>query len=277
MACDDGACCPLIAAEPLRIPVIAVRNLTISYGANSALEDISLDVIPGDRIAIIGPNGAGKSTLLKAVVGLVSFQQGAITVAGDRRRLGYVPQHENVDWNFPVSVLDAVMMGMWQEVGWFRRPGRSQAAKALEALDRVGLSEFGKRQVGELSGGQRRRVFIARALAQQADILLLDEPFSGVDIAAESDLMVILRRLNSEGITLLLSTHDLELAREQFDKVLALRRKVIAFGSPKTVFTRDHLAELYGKRVIAYEGDMPAEVFIDEHGCCEDHEGHQHP
>ncbi len=265
----------MAAAEALATPIISIRDLTFSYDTIPALEGVSLDILPGDRIAIIGPNGAGKSTLLKAILGLGSFQQGTITITGDRRRLGYVAQHEDVDWNFPVSVLDAVMMGMWREVGWLRRPGRAQRERAQDALARVGLGEFSKRQVGELSGGQRRRVFIARALAQQADILLLDEPFSGVDIAAEADLMAILRRLNSEGITLLLSTHDLELAREQFEKVLALRRKVIAFGSPQAVFTRENLAQLYGKRVIAYENGVPAEIFVDEHGC-EEHEGHHH-
>ncbi|MBE2182466.1 MAG: metal ABC transporter ATP-binding protein [Anaerolineae bacterium] len=265
----------MAAAGTLHAPLISVRSVTFSYGTGTALEAVSLNVAPGDRIAIIGPNGAGKSTLLKAIMGLITPDRGAITVVGDRRRLGYVAQHEEVDWNFPISVLDAVLMGMWREVGWFRRAGRAQNAKALAALDRVGLAELGQRQVGELSGGQRRRVFIARALAQQADVLLLDEPFSGVDIAAEADLLAVLRRLNDEGITLLLSTHDLELAREQFDKVLALRRKVIAFGQPREVFTREHLTQLYGKRIIAYENGAPAEIFVDEHGC-EDHEGHQH-
>jgi manganese/zinc/iron transport system ATP- binding protein len=248
-------------------PLISVRNVTVVYRHEPAIEDVSLDVLPGDSIAIIGPNGAGKSTLLKAMLGLIQYQRGTIQIAGRRDRLGYVAQHEQVDWTFPVSVLDTVLMGMWRDIGWVRRPNRGHRDRALQALHRVGMGELANRQVGELSGGQRRRVFIARALAQQVDVLLLDEPFSGVDASAESELLDVLHRLNSEGITLLMSTHDLEQAREQFRTVLALRRHVIAYGKPQDVFTREHLSALYGQRVLAYDGDHQVHLYVDEHGC----------
>jgi ABC-type Mn2+/Zn2+ transport system ATPase subunit len=252
-------------------PLISVRDVTVIYRDKPALDNVSLTVTAGDRIAIIGPNGAGKSTLLKAIMGLLQFQRGTIHVEGGRQRLGYVPQQIEVDWSFPVSVLDAVLMGMWREMGWLRLPGRPQRSRALQALARVGLQDVASRQVGELSGGQRRRVFIARALAQQTDCLLLDEPFSGVDVSAEQEMLDVLLRLNDEGITLLLCTHDLEQAREHFRTVLALRNHVIACGSPQAVLTRETLTAMYGRRVLAYDmNGQPATLYIDEHGCHDD-------
>ena len=252
-------------------PLITVRDVTVVYRHEPALDSVSLTVRAGERLAIIGPNGAGKSTLLKAIMGLIQYQRGTIHVEGGRQRLGYVAQHNEVDWSFPVSVLDTVLMGMWREMGWLRMPGRPQRSRALQALARVGLQEVASRQVGELSGGQRRRVFIARALAQQADCLLLDEPFSGVDVGAEQELLEVLLRLNDEGITLLLCTHDLEQAREHFHTVLALRNHVIACGSPQQVFTRDTLTAMYGRRALAYDmNGQPTTVYIDEHGCHDD-------
>jgi ABC-type Mn2+/Zn2+ transport system ATPase subunit len=250
--------------------VIDVSNLTVRYNGEAALEDVTFTVHAGDKLAIIGPNGAGKSTLMKAILGLLRYQSGEIVVAGDLKQLGYVPQHEDVKWDFPASVRDVVMMGCLRQIGWLRLPTRIHWARVDAALERVDLAAFGRRQVGELSGGQRRRVFIARALAQNADTLLLDEPFSGVDVSAQNDLMGVLDKLNAEGLTIVLSTHDLDLAFHRFDQVLALRRRIIAFGSPREVYQTDVLTQLYGKRLMAWRDGEEVSLFMDEHGCCDD-------
>jgi ABC-type Mn2+/Zn2+ transport system ATPase subunit len=249
--------------------MIDVRGVTVRYDGEPAVEDITFHVAAGERIAIIGPNGAGKSTLIKAIIGLLRHQSGEITVTGDLKKLGYVPQHEDVNWNFPVTVRDVVLMGCLRQIGWFRLPTRKHWQQVDAALERVDLAAFGQRQVGELSGGQRRRVFIARALAMNSDVLLLDEPFSGVDASAQTDLMGVLDRLNAEGLTILLSTHDLDLAFHRFDKVLALRQRMIAFGTPKEVYQTDILAQLYGKRLLAWHDGQEVSLFVDEHGCAD--------
>lgn len=247
--------------------LIDVRGVTVRYNGDAAVDNVSFRVAAGEKLAIIGPNGAGKSTLMKAILGLIRYQSGEITVAGDLTKLGYVPQHEDVNWNFPVTVRDVVMMGCVRQIGWFRLPGRRHWQQVDAALERVDLAGFAQRQVGELSGGQRRRVFIARALAQNADMLLLDEPFSGVDASAQTDLMAVLDRLNTEGLTIVLSTHDLDLAFHRFDRVLALRRSVVAFGTPQDVYQTDTLAQLYGKRLVAWHEGQQVSLFVDEHGC----------
>lgn len=246
---------------------LRVRDLTVTYGDVQALEDVSFEIAAGDQVAIIGPNGAGKSTLMKAMLGLLPVLNGEIEIAGSTNRLGYVPQHEEVDWNFPVTVRDVVLMGVAREVGWLRLPRKQHRERADEALARVGISDLANRQVGELSGGQRRRVFIARALAQQADVLLLDEPFSGVDVRAQAELMDVLDRLNAQGITILLSTHDLELAFHRFNHVMALRRRLIAYGAPETVYRTDVLDALYERPLLAWQNGQPVRLIHDEHGC----------
>jgi manganese/iron transport system ATP-binding protein len=260
---------PLI--PPLPAPtVIDVSGLTVRYNGEAALEAVTFSVRAGEKLAVIGPNGAGKSTLMKAILGLLRYQSGEIVVAGDLKQLGYVPQHEDVNWSFPASVRDVVMMGCVRQIGWLRLPTRAHWARVDAALERVDLAAFGKRQVGELSGGQRRRVFIARALAQNADILLLDEPFSGVDASAQNDLMNVLDKLNAEGLTIVLSTHDLDLAFHRFERVLALRQRVIAFGPPQEVYQTEVLTQLYGKRLLAWRDGEEVSLFMDEHGCCGD-------
>lgn len=248
---------------------IDVRGLTVRYNGDNALEDVTFRVTAGEKVAIIGPNGAGKSTLIKAILGLLRYQEGQISVVGELTRLGYVPQHEDVNWNFPVTVRDVVMMGCVRQIGWLRLPTRADWRRVDAALERVDMAAFGRRQVGELSGGQRRRVFVARALAQNADILLLDEPFSGVDVSAQADLMKVLDRLNAEGLTILLSTHDLDLAFHRFSRVLALRQRLIAIGTPQEVYQTDVLAQLYGKRLVAWHDGEAVSVFLDEHGCAD--------
>ncbi len=247
--------------------VLSVRNLTLRYDATPALDDISFDVKAGEMLAIIGPNGAGKSTLMQAVMGLIQPQAGTISIAGGGRRLGYVPQHQEVNWDFPVTVRDVVMMGLIRQIGWLRWPGRRHWRTVEEAVDRVGMLPFINRQIKALSGGQRQRVFVARALAQQADILLLDEPFAGVDVQAQSDLMNVLNVLHCEGLTILLSTHDLDLAFRRFDMVMALNHRLIAYGSASEMYSSEVLSALYGGKLAALRDGDEVVVFVDEHHC----------
>ena len=251
------------------MPILDVRDLTVQYNGEPAIDHISFSIYPGDRVAIIGPNGAGKSTLLKAALGLIRYQSGDIRLNIEPEQIGYVPQYEDVNWTFPVTVRDVVMMGCARQIGWFRAPRREQWQLVDEALRRVGMSDLSRRQVGELSGGQRRRVFIARALAQQAELLILDEPFSGVDTSVQADLMAVLERLNADGLTILLSTHDLDLAFGHFSKVMALHRKLIAYGAPDQVFTTETLTQVYGRRLITWQDGAQVSVFVDDHHCAD--------
>lgn len=254
---------------PVRVPArlaLEVHDLTVIYNREPALENISFSINAGERIAIIGPNGAGKSTLIKTVMGLLQPQAGTVKLHETGRYvLGYVPQHEGVDWNFPATVRDVVMMGRIRHVGWLRWPGRAQWDAVDAALDRVGMADLGNRQIGELSGGQRRRVFIARALAQEAKILLLDEPFSGVDAGAQASLMDVLDGLNAEGMTIVLCTHDLALAFRRFDRILALQKQLIAYGTAEDVYQPAVLARLYGGQIATLENGRL--LFVDDHHC----------
>lgn len=246
--------------------ILTVKNLSISYDSEFALENISFEVPAGDMLAIIGPNGAGKSTLLKAIMGLIP---GKYPIQVDHKRLGYVPQHQDVDWTFPVTVRDVVMMGLIKEIGWLRFPQRKHWQMVDKALERVAMLEFGNRQIGELSGGQRQRVFIARALVQDNDILLLDEPFAGVDAGRVGELMQTITRLNQEGITILLTTHDLGLAFNQFKRVLALNAELIGIGTPQEMYTPEMLRALYGGSVATISEAGQLMVFVDEDvHCC---------
>lgn len=248
--------------------VLSVNNLSIAYENDTVLENISFEVPAGDMLAIIGPNGAGKSTLLKAIMGLLTIPHKS-EIAVDPKRLGYVPQHQDVDWTFPVTVRDVVMMGLIREIGWLRFPSKKHWQAVDKALERVAMLNFATRQIGELSGGQRQRVFIARALVQDSDILLLDEPFAGVDIGVEIDLMKTITALNADGITILLTTHDLGLAFKQFKRVMALHRHLIGIGTPQEMYTADMLKSLYGGGVATINEDGNVMVFVDEDvHCC---------
>jgi manganese/zinc/iron transport system ATP- binding protein len=235
-------------------PALHVRNLTVAYDRKAVLENVSVD-IPQDRlVAIVGPNGAGKSTLIKSVLGLVPIVTGYIEVFGDElkgahRRIGYVPQRESVDWDFPVSVFDVVLMGTYGEVGWFRSPGKKQKDRAEQALESVGMSDYRNRQISQLSGGQQQRVFLARALAQDADIYFMDEPFAGVDAATERAIVEILRSLRTSGRTVVAVHHDLNTVPEFFDEVVLLNVRVIASGPIGEVFTPENLHETYGGKL----------------------------
>jgi ABC-type Mn2+/Zn2+ transport system ATPase subunit len=253
-------------------PIISVRDLSVRYEDHTALSDVNFEVYTGDKIAIIGPNGAGKSTLMKALMGLlVPVRNSQIDIVGGHRRLGYVPQHDDVRWDFPVTVHDVVLMGLVRQIGWLRLPSRRHHEQVREALARVGLQNLGHRQVSALSGGQKRRVFMARALAQESDVLILDEPFAGVDVGAQDDLMQVMDALNDDGITLMLSTHDLALASERFNKVMALNRRMVDFGLRDVVYQPHVLEALYGgafMRLSSATGEGEGEwVVIDEHGC----------
>jgi ABC-type Mn2+/Zn2+ transport system ATPase subunit len=241
------------SASESGVTVLQAENISAGYDDDLAVERLSFTIRRGERVALVGPNGAGKSTLLKSMMGLVRPRTGHFLIHGDPspdavRRIGYVPQFGDVDWNFPVTVWDVVMMGRARHIGWLRFPVRGDRHhKAVNnALERVNMAEYSRRQIGELSGGEKRRVFVARALAQEADILLLDEPFAGVDARAQDIIFNVLDGLRTEGITVLLATHDLLSASTQFDRVMLMHREVVAFGPPAEVFQSDLLAQAYG-------------------------------
>ena len=245
-------------------PALLVEHLSAGYPGNrNALKNVSFAVEAGERVAIIGPNGAGKSTLFKAIVGLLPFSAGQISIYGEDCRnshsyVGYVPQQSAIDWSFPVSVFDVVMMGRSRHVGWFRLPGRGDHAVVRDILEHLSLDELANRQISELSGGQRRRVFIARALAQDTRIMALDEPFSGIDQSAEQEVIETLDILTNHGITILLSTHHMENASLHFDKILILKGELLAFGPPGEVMKPEHLTRAFGGAipVIAPDDDL---------------------
>lgn len=236
--------------------MISFDDVHVSYGDVDALTGASAVVKPGHVTGLVGMNGAGKSTLFNAVMGNAPVKQGSITVAGvdpkTARKDGtvsYVPQSEAVDWTFPVSVKDVVMMGRYGHMGISRRAGKADKRAVEEALERVELSDLAQRQIGQLSGGQRKRAFVARGIAQDAQVMLLDEPFAGVDKRTESTLTPLLRDLASEGRTLLVSTHDLAALPQLADEVVLLFRSVIAQGSPGQVLTPSNLAKAFGMEV----------------------------
>lgn len=253
-------------------PVLIVHDLSAGYGNKPALKNASFQVESGERVAILGPNGAGKSTLFKAIVGLIPHQTGYVSMHGagcdaSHQMVGYVPQAQEIDWGFPVTVGDAVMMGLTRKIGLFRLPRASHWAQVDHALTRVGMLHLKYRQIGALSGGQRRRVFIARALAQETDVLLLDEPFSGVDVVAEQEIMETLDVLRDEGIAVIVATHDLQAAQAHFDKLLLLNGSVIAFGTPEEALHADTLRETYGRRLGLVEDHGQAVLMVaDSHG-----------
>ncbi len=244
----------------------------MTYGRRGVLEDATFSVPRGSMTGIVGPNGGGKSTLLKAVLGLVSAERGEVELLGRpvdrraRRLVGYVPPREDVDWNFPVSAFDVVMMGRVPSLGFLRRPAASDREAVYKALQTVGMGELAEKKIGEFSGGQQQRIFLARALAQGADVLLLDEPVSGVDAPSQHEIFDLLRGLQGEGKTVIVTTHDLSCVAERFDLALLLNRRVVAFGRPEEVFTPELLNETYqshllilnvGDRTVAIEDGHP--------------------
>ncbi len=233
---------------------LALRGLTVAYGAEPVVFSVDMTVAPGAMTAIIGPNGAGKSTLLKASLGIVTPLAGQITYWGDglarnRNRVAYVPQRASVDWDFPTQVLDVVLMGLYAELGLLRRVRPQHIARAMACLTRVGMQDFADRQIGQLSGGQQQRVFLARALAQHADLFLLDEPFAGVDAATEEAIITVLKSLKDEGKTVVAVHHDLSTVDTYFDNVFLINRRRLGEGPVSEAFTPDALQAAYGGRL----------------------------
>ncbi len=250
---------------------LTLDDVTVAYDGRPALDRVTLSVPHGAQVAIVGPNGAGKSTLFKALVGLLPVRSGRITLRdrGDGRgdTIAYVPQREEIDWGFPATVHDVVMMGRYGRLGWLRRPGAADREVVARCLDEIGIAELERRAIGELSGGQQQRVFLARALAQEPHVLLLDEPFTGVDVNAREALLTLLARLRGQGITVLVSTHDMQTAADRFELVALLNGRLIAYGAPAAVFTEEHLGAAFGGQAL-FLGGM---VVIDQ--CCPGHVG----
>lgn len=235
-------------------PPLEIHDLTVAYHKKPVLWGVDLEVPAGQLIGIIGPNGAGKSTLIKACMGLLPTQSGWVKIFGEPlkaapTRVGYVPQRESVDWDFPVSVMDVVLMGRYGRLGLMRRPGKADKEIARQCLDRVKLLPYANRQISNLSGGQQQRVFLARALAQEADLYFMDEPFAGVDAATETAIVTVLEELRDQGKTLMVVHHDLPTARSYFDSLLLLNMNVIAFGPTEEVFKAETLQKTYGGRL----------------------------
>ncbi len=253
-------------------PVVSFDHVSVRYdGAAPALDDVSFDLWTGERVAVVGPNGAGKSTLLKVVAGILAPSNGRADVygygAGGHICIGYVPQRSNVDWTFPVSVADVVMMGRVAKIGILRQAGRGDWQRVQDALAQVGMEGYAKRQIGELSGGQQQRVFIARALAQEAELLLMDEPLTGLDIPSQEAIFGILDQLKQQRMTVLVSTHDLQLASEKFDRLMLLKRGLLGFGHPAEVLTPENLHRAYGSHLTVLSG--PEGVLALSDTCCE--------
>jgi manganese/zinc/iron transport system ATP- binding protein len=255
---------PHIPERALHEPGLAlhIEDLTVAYRDAPVLWDIDLDIPPGVMAAVVGPNGAGKSTLIKAVLGLVRPVAGHVRLFGHRygdirRRVGYVPQRTAVDWDFPASVRDVVTMGLYGELGWVRRPGRAERARAEAALAEVGMEDYAGRQIAQLSGGQQQRVFLARALVQRADIYFLDEPMAGVDAPTERVIVDLLKGLRDAGRTVIVVHHDLQTVRRYFDWLVLLNRRVIAQGPVAEAYTAANLRAAYGGQVVLI-GDDPA-------------------
>lgn len=248
-------------------PILDVANLIVRYGARYALEDITFQLHSGERIAVVGPNGAGKSTLLKVVAGVLRPTSGMVNVFGFGPRghvcIGYVPQRTQVDWRFPVSVSDVVMMGRIVKLGLFGWPKRKDWEYVRGALETVGIVDLAKRQIGELSGGQQQRMFIARSLAQEAELILMDEPLTGLDLPAQEGLLSLLGELKRKGATVMVATHDLDQAARYFDRILLLNHKVIAFGSSEAVLKPDILLEAYGSNVRILNGKAITDTCCD--------------
>jgi manganese/iron transport system ATP-binding protein len=239
---------------------LALRDVGLSYGSRAALSNVTAEIRPGERVCLVGPNGAGKSTLLRSVLGLVDVVGGGIEVLGTtaaraRREVAYVPQVDTLDAQFPVSVGQVVLMGRYRDVGWLRRPGARDRAIADEALDAVGLAARRNDRFGTLSGGQRQRVLLARAIAQRPRLLLLDEPFNGVDAVSQQALLAALRRLQDGGAGVVVSTHDLSLAHLACDEVCLLNKHQVAFGPTEATLTPELLRAAYGGQALELAGD----------------------
>jgi ABC-type Mn2+/Zn2+ transport system ATPase subunit len=271
----------MVTAAPATTVAVRVSGVSAGYDHRAALEDVDLELRAGSLVAVFGPNGGGKTTLLKLIAGLLRPWSGTIEVLGQpagqaARRIAYVPQAEQVDWSFPVSVWDVAMMGRYARLGAWRRPGSADGAAVSAALTRVGMLDNGGSQIGALSGGQRRRAFLARAIAAEPDLYLLDEPVTGVDLTTQEDLMALLQEETGRGRTVIATTHDLAAAAEHFNTVVAINRRVIAVGPSELILDPEVLSRTYGGHMLVL-GDRA--VIMDDahhHDVASGHEQHFH-
>ena len=252
---------------------LSITDLRVTYNGKPALEHITFKVPHGMRVAVVGPNGAGKSTLFKAIMGFLPIVDGTIAPAtvstnGRQHSIAYLPQHPDIDWTFPANVFDVTMMGRLGHIGWLRWPSHKDRMAVDRVLSLVSMHEQKNKRISELSGGQQQRVLIARALAEEASLLLLDEPFAGVDTTTTSEILEVLDSLRAEAITVLIAIHDLNLARSHFDRVLLLNRQVIAYGTPEECLTPQLVNRAYGS-AIGHWHDGDQIIYLTTNDCCE--------
>jgi len=248
-------------------PILDVRNVHMRYNGRAALEDITFHLHIGERVAVVGPNGAGKSTLFKVVAGVLQPTSGEVTISGSQPSvhscIAYIPQRSQVDWNFPVSVADVVMMGRSAKLGPLNWPKKRDWDFVQQALKTVEIVNLSRRQINQLSGGQQQRMFIARALAQESELMLMDEPLSGLDTPSQEGLLDLLDKLRADRVTVMVATHDLEQAGRHFDRIMLLNRRIIVFGEPKAVMRQENLLKAYGGRM---RFDPQGTLLVDD--CC---------
>jgi ABC-type Mn2+/Zn2+ transport system ATPase subunit len=261
----------IINHEPARLDL---ENIVVAYDGRPILDNVSLEVPHGAQVAVVGPNGAGKSTLFKALVGLLPLRKGQIYIHGlplgqHKDCVAYIPQREEVDWRFPVTVEEVVMMGRFNHFGWLGKPSAADWVIVKQCMLQLGISKLARHSIGELSGGQQQRVFLARALAQEPHILLMDEPFTGVDLSTQEAILKLLDELRARGVTVLVSTHDLNMAAERFERILLIKRRIIAYGTRDQVFTHKNIGAAFGKQALIMD-DL---VVVDR--CCPGDE-HEH-
>ena len=251
-------------------PILSVEGISVQYETSSVLEDMSFTLSRGEKIAVVGPNGAGKTTLFKVIAGILDPVEGMVQVSGHEPHghicISYVPQRSQVDWHFPVTVADVVMMGRVGKLGTFQWPKEDDWQKVRQALEIVGLDNLAKRQISELSGGQQQRMFIARSLAQEAELMLMDEPFTGLDAPSQESIFQVIERLKQKNVTLMVSMHDLKLAAERFDRIMLLNKRIVKFGAVEDVFTTESLTNAYGGHIHIIDGDMDTMAISDT--CC---------
>lgn len=258
-------------------PVLDVSHLIFRYNGLAALDNVTFHLHEGERVAIVGPNGAGKSTLIKVVAGVLQPTSGEVNIYGTRPNrhvcIGYIPQRNHVDWNFPVTVADVVMMGRSAKLGPFSWPHKKDWEMVNHALETVEIRDLAARQISQLSGGQQQRMFIARALAQESELMLMDEPLTGLDAPAQEGILELLDRLKQEKVTVMVATHDLDQAASHFDRIMLLNRRLIAFGEPGQVLQTNNLIRAYGGRLRALDGEQV--IALDDY-CDDGDHGHSH-
>jgi manganese/iron transport system ATP-binding protein len=262
--------------EPGR-PILRVEHLSVEYQSGLALDDISFELHTGERLAVVGPNGAGKSTLFKVIAGVLQSSRGLVEIAGHEpgghNCIAYVPQRSQVDWNFPATVADVIMMGRIGKLGFMRWPGKQDWKLVRDVLETVNLEDYAGRQISQLSGGQQQRMFIARALAQEAELMLMDEPLSGLDMPAQEDIFNIMDKLRERGVTVAVALHDIQTASERFDSVMLLNRRLVSLGTPEVAFSAKNLLQAYGGHLRLVP--TPDGLAAVGDSCCDDGE-HTH-